>query len=84
MPYLDNHGPWHMAIVSDNKYYMTLTNDKFIWLDVFAPDSLDVIYRLIRLNIAKMLKEQHNFIQRRLDIKNRKAYIAWYRTNGRR
>lgn len=77
LPIFYNYGGWHMAIAAGDKYYMSLNNGKFIWLDVYAPDSLDVIYRLIRLSIAKRLKEQHHFIQSRLEMKNRKQYIAW-------
>jgi hypothetical protein len=71
---------WHVGMTHEGKFCMLLNNGKFIWLDVFCEGSLDVIYRLIRLNIAKRTKEHHYFIQHSLSMKNRKEYIAWRRT----
>lgn len=80
IPICDNTISWSLGIASDTRYFTTLNNGKFIHLDVVCEDSLDVICKLIRLNIAKRIKRQHSFMYSCLRTKNRKRFLAWRRT----
>lgn len=66
---------WHVAIVTNTKFYIDLPNDKFVNIDLRCPGSLDVAYRLVRLDIAKRLKKHHQYIKR-VGFPNRKTYMA--------
>jgi hypothetical protein len=70
---------WHLGVVGrDNRLYMTLPNKKSISIDVFCEDSLDVIYRLIRLDVAKRLRKRREFFQScPMSFINRKMFMKF-------
>lgn len=73
---LDNS--WHLGIVSGTNCYITLKNDKFIWIDMRVPGSLDVVYRLFRLDITRRIIRHRRYIKTMLSMPNRKTYLLWY------
>lgn len=66
-----------MAMTHGNTCYLNLNNGKFVYVDVVCEDSLDVICRLIRLNIAQKFRHRRNFIINDLKMPIRRHYMAW-------
>lgn len=57
-PRFESYVPRLLAMIQYDYAILTLPNGKIVRIDVFCEDSIDVIYRIIRLAVAKVLRER--------------------------